>query len=65
MQKKLAIPMVIAVATETPRDELPQAVGAHVAEGHGRDDMMWLGFFSIDDTLRLARHRRAARLPSS
>jgi len=29
-------PMVIAAATEAPSGERPHAVGAHVAEGHGR-----------------------------
>ena len=28
--------MVVAAATETPRSERAHAVGAHVAEGHGR-----------------------------
>ena len=29
-------PEVIAAATETPRGERSHAVGAHVAEGHGK-----------------------------
>ena len=35
-------PVVITAATKTPRGERAHAVGAHVAEGHGRCVLHWL-----------------------